>query len=385
MLSILSRFTWSWIIFISVPTNAQEYEVVKIDPSKKVALSDVFESVKVIGLEQTEEALFGFRFSIIRTSGEMLYISTFSNDRKKIFGYDLEGNLVHVIKKFGPGPDELGQLINFSVVDDHTLTVLSQTKNTLYTFDINEDKIIRKQRFTGNPTDHYVIDPEADGYYFLKGPTALHNYFPPYSWLTRVDSQLNEVAGFLPGKHSKNRVNYMPYTTHNLQVFNKKVLALRSYSDTIQAVRNGTISPEYVLDFGNYKRYDEYSLNPKTIDEAFRKRNQVSAIDFIDTHDRLVLSYLYETARMTIYDKASGISRTTAISRSFNRTKGFYLRLVHADDERVIFTYSTRDWRIDNFLKTEMGKEGVENWSQLDFDVMEEEEIPLLLSFKFRQ
>jgi hypothetical protein len=364
--------------------NAQEVNTLQIDPTKTVDFSDLFESVKVIGLEQTGEALFGFRTPVIRLSGDRLYVSSHSNDREKIFEYDLDGRLQRVIDKFGPGPEEMAKLNSFLILKSGLLSVFSSIQRTIYTFDVAKNKVTRKQRIPTSFIGQYVPDPENDGYFFLEGPTALHSNGESYHWLTRLNSDLNVVESYMPGRHMDQIISYMPYTTHNLQVRGSEVLALKAYSDTIQRISQSALSPAYVLDFGKYKTYNETNLRAKAVNEAFRNREQVSAVNFIDTKERLLLFYLFDSRRFTVFHKADQRLKTVSAARSYERPEGFALWLVHADEEKVVFTYQSNDLRVDDFIKDKMGIEKVENWSALDFDKQEMEETPYLLMFRFK-
>lgn len=376
------------ILVFAFSLKAQEVELIKTDPVNLVELAEIFESVQVIGLEQKYPALFGFRSPIIKVNGNKVYLCLHSQNREMIFGYDLNGKLLHVIDNFGPGPDQLGRVIDFEAVTENQLSIYSQEKGMFFDFDVLEDKIISSHKYTESIsiTGQFIKVPETDEYYFLKGPTALNMHSPPYYWLTRHNKDLEEVEKFFPERtHSQALFNYMPTLKHNLQLFDHNIRVLKPYGDTIYSVNQSKISPVYALDFGGHKKYNTQTVTPEKVKSIFNQKNGVRGVNFMETKSRLLLAYTFEVGKLTVYDKTNQTAKTAATFKPFDRNGGFRLELEYADDEKAIFSYYTGDSGVDEFLKENFPVDKVENWSTLDFREMEQEEVPFLLIFKFKK
>lgn len=64
----------AFALALTYSLTAQNAKTLKIDPLNTVELSEIFESIRVVGLEQDYPALFGFRSPIIKVSGSKIYI-----------------------------------------------------------------------------------------------------------------------------------------------------------------------------------------------------------------------------------------------------------------------------------------------------------------------
>lgn len=144
--------------------KAQNAETVKIDPVNTIELSEIFESVRVVGLEKEHPALFGFISTLIKVAGSKIYIRPLSQNRRMIFGYDLSEKLPHVIDNFCPGPDQLGRVVRFEAVSENQLSINSQEKGRFYDYDVLEDKIIASYKYTGSElvSGQFIKNPETD-------------------------------------------------------------------------------------------------------------------------------------------------------------------------------------------------------------------------------
>lgn len=366
--------------------KAQEGTQVSIDPTKEVELTDIFESVKVVGLQQEYPALFGFRFPLIRVAGNKIYLCLHSQKRKMIFGYDMNGQLLNVIDNFGPGPDQLGRVVDFQAVGENLLTIYSQEKGRFFDYDVLQEKIVSQHKYTGNLPGQFIKNPETNDYYFLKGVTALNMHQQPYRWLTKLNENLEEVETYLPeSTHFAEHFRYMPVLSHNLQFFDKEVRALKPYGDSIISIGPTGTRAAYILDFDGHKKYNTQSVTPSKVEDVYRQKNGVRGVGFIETQNRLLLDYTFKTEKLTVYDKAKKLSKTIETSSPLDMVGGFRLVLRHADEEMAIFTFQPGDSGLEEFLKSKFGVNNVENWSDLDFDQMEQEEIPVLLFLKWKK
>ncbi|GEM_PF-6202718 len=352
---------------------------VDINPSRTVPIRELFSSVKVVPLEQKEGALFGLTFSKIDFYDNELYIAPSSYGRRKILVYDLEGKLVRSIDNFGPGPNQLKRLYNFQVIDDEHLELATSSGYMLYRYNMKYDTVEWRKNFKGNSFGEFVKRKDGEGYYLARGVTAA-DYRDPLFWLSAVDADLEEEKEYFEGRPMKPQATRMPTLYHTIQWLDDELRFLPPYSDTIFTLQDNLEVAKYKLDFGKYKKYNSQNVDGRKVDEVFKNKNGVRAINFYEVNDQLVLSYYYGKNMLTIYDKEEKMSKTAVISKSLLLDESYVLRPFYADNEMIACTFRSNNMTAGEYVKKYFDKDQIEG-DLKDSDT--EEEVPEIVIFRF--
>lgn len=353
--------------------------VVSVNPTELVPVNELFSSVKVVPLEQKEDALFGLLFSKIDFYNNRLYIAPGSYGRKKILIYDLEGRHLRSIDNFGPGPDQLKRLYKFRVMDDEHIELATSSGYMLYRYNMKHDTVEWRKNFKGNSFGEFVKRRDGEGYYLARGVTAA-DFRDPLFWLSAVDSELEEEKEYFEGRPMKPKATRMPTLYHTIQWLDDELRFLPPYSDTIFSLQNDVEIPRYKLDFGKYKKYNSQNVDGIKVDEVFKNRNGVRAINFFEANNQLVLTYFYGKSMLTLYDKKKGTIKTTRISKSLLLDESFVLQPFYADDDVLICTFRSNNMTAGEYARKFFDPGQVEG-NIGDYNT--EDEIPEIVIFRF--
>lgn len=361
-------------------------KTVKITPTKTAELEDTFDSVRIVALDQNEESLFSWQgFNVVKFAYNKIYISPSSYRNNKLFIYDLKGQLVQIVDKFGPGPDELKRALAFNIVDEEHLDLMSHQSKRLYRFNLPMDSILWSKKFDFDLGLNFLEAPEHDGYYFTR-MLRVANQVDPVYWLFKADSKMEETANFIKGKFFKDAPFYVPGVIHNIDLVRDSLRMIPPYSDTIYSVVKGKEIPTYKLDFGAYKRYNSNNVTGELVDDVFKNRNGVKAIEFHETDTKLVVNYDYRRSNFTIYDKRTDKTQNLYASYAMPDGVSYYVfSVIDVDEEKIVCKLTLGGISLQDFVEDAFPLRGVSGLSPSEFDAEDNQEAPLLAIFYFKK
>lgn len=354
--------------------------IVSIDPTETVPINDMFASVKVVPLEQKEGAFFALLFSVIKFHDDKIYIAPRSYSREKILIYYLNGRLVKTVDNFGPGPNQLKQLMRFEITDDDHIELLTVSGHLLFRYNLRKDSVEWRKKYLGNAPWEFLKKGDTEGYYFVRGVTQA-DYLDPLFWVYSVDSALNDSKEYFKGKPMRPNATRMPTLYHTMQWLGDELRFLPPYSDTIFRLVDDVEIPAYKLDFGGYKKYNSQDVDRKKVDDVFFNKNGIRAINFFESGEKLTLSYRFKNGTLTVFDKLDKTIKTTEISKSLLMDNSFLLTPFYADDTKVVCTFRSKNMTAQDYVKLHFDADQIEGGLG---SYAPEEEVPEIVVFKFR-
>lgn len=215
---------------------------VNLDKSSSMLLSDFFESIDYVLLEETESAPLANPYKILFIQDK---IFVHDNTLDNLHVFDLYGHLLFILKSMGKGPNEFSHIRDFTVKGDSIVIKDDVIKKMIF-YNI-QGKYIGERKFQLN-SHHFFHHPEFDLHYmnhedefdFIKVDqkgNVLDRYSPVPEHLQGM--MFNSKEGF-QWNRMRNKIFFnIPYS-NNIAVFNTS----GKISDIIEIdLGNDMISP----------------------------------------------------------------------------------------------------------------------------------------------
>lgn len=262
--------------------------------------NEKFKLAKYIPLETNTNCLITNIIKIIITN--KIYIQ---DSNSKIFIFDLNGKFINKIDSKGNGPNEYTSLSDF-IVKDSLISIIDTNEKKLMTYDTNGEIVNEKKTpleilyyhdtkeydllYTGNIGSDITFDKENNNFHkllFYKQDTITNQYLP-------FNPNLN---------------GYIYRTQSPFYEQNNKLYFIEPINDTIYTIKENKLIPEYVVDFGKYKRPNNFFQEtlPENIYSEMVKKNYIkSIVSFYNFPDIIYFNaYIGKEHQHVVYDKTN--------------------------------------------------------------------------------
>ncbi len=242
----------------------------KIEKVDNYDISTLFEdSLTIIPLQVTDECLLinGAPFTI---DNNFIYYQDATT--REVCRFDMQGNFLNKIGKYGRGPGEL-MASDYFVVANDTVVMMDMSMGNFCFYDIYGTGY---REYDLNPfvsTSYFeVIDSQL---YLMTNNCEMHNLI--------VQDLSTDFRTYALPSDSMYYENYTCWETDNQFFVNKDGLYFRasSLNDTIFVVGNGQVKPAFKIDFGSHKMPNEYIAENGTYDIVVKAMKDNYFTDFM--------------------------------------------------------------------------------------------------------
>ena len=210
---------------------------INLDNSSSMLLSDFFESIDYVLLEETESTPLANPYKILFI-GDKIFVHDNTLDNLHVF--DLNGHLLFILKSMGKGPNEFSQIRDFMVRGDSIVIKDDVTRKMIF-YDI-EGNFIGERKFLLN-SYHFFHHPEFDLHYMD---------FEGESVFIRVDQKGNVSDRFYPVPEYLQGLSFNPKDAFQWNRIENKIYFNLPYSNSIAVFeRYGKMSDIIEIDLGN--------------------------------------------------------------------------------------------------------------------------------------
>ena len=259
-----------------------------LDLSEEVCLSEIADSVTYIPLETKPNCLLSNTL-VFRFTNDVVMVGT------RLF--DWNGNHIKAIGTRGQG-----------VGEDPHLELLLKSKENYYTVGNKIIEYDRNGKYTGKEVSTYLLRSALDSsrvYSLFRRAEAslaensivLYQYPDSLIWVNN-DFKVNHVARVVENGNIKvGGIAWNPIFRF-FSEYKNKTLFYNFYNDTVFSVSSNGLSPEWIIDLGEYKLPNEitlYKLAP-LMREALRNRSVINSSELITKTDgKIAVSNVYES------------------------------------------------------------------------------------------
>tara|TARA_R110000850_G_scaffold173_1_gene1345 strand:- start:1352 stop:2512 length:1161 start_codon:yes stop_codon:yes gene_type:complete len=233
---------------VAQQTN-NEFKVIPLTiESEKQKLSEMIESIEIMGLEETDEGLLSGVYNFFQANESLVFPSGSEGD---VFVYSNEGKFISTFSRKGEGPEEYGSLQHLWI-----------SKDTLFIHDRNRGNI-NKYDFEGKYLGQIKPSVKSAHLYPYKG-----GYVGDMNGMPIYDSLKFNIVFFDDQLKIRGMENLykdvMPFpiesSINSLAAYGDDLLYKEIFGDTIFLIQNETIRPLLKLDFGS-----DYLWNDETM------------------------------------------------------------------------------------------------------------------------
>jgi len=225
----------------ATPQAIDTFKSYRIDiNSPRVKLTDLIESIEILGLEETEESLLSDIREIFVYQDKLLFRYKKSGD---IFIFNDKGKFINRINRTGKGPEEYTQITDMWLEGD-TIALHHRASRQ-----------VKKYDFHGNFIEALILPGRVDHMYSYQGDYVFGTNFIPiqdsirYQWGTwKRDMSLKNR--FLPYDESLDDQLNTFYSINTVHPYGPDRLLLRRHSDSVYLLRNNLLKPMIHFDFG---------------------------------------------------------------------------------------------------------------------------------------
>ena len=356
---------------VAQQTN-NEFKVIPLSiESDKRKLSEMIESIEIMGLEETDEGLLSGVYGISETNGRIIFPS---GSEGNVFVYSNEGKFISTFNRQGDGPEEYGSIQHLWVKND-TLFIHDGQRGNINKYDY-EGKYLGQIKPSVKPT-HYF--PYQNGYVGDMNGRPINDSLKFN--VVFYDDQLKMTGMKNPYK------NVIPFpivtTVNSLAAYNDDLLYKEIFSDTIFLIQDKTVKPLLKLDFGT-----EYLWN----DEEMRANGQMA------------MEGIQKSGLVWIFNPKVGNSKihmsfNTGFSEAFwllvDRNSGKYYQIDNKKNAEENYAFAPIRWEGDVLLVSvnsydlaelikEIGSENATFKIGSTLESIESSENPVLLWVKFK-
>ncbi|MGW8121276.1 6-bladed beta-propeller [Roseivirga echinicomitans] len=350
-----------------------EFKVIPLTiESEKRKLSDLIESIEVLGLEETDEGLLSGVYNFSQANNRLVFPSGTKGD---VFVYTDQGKFISTFNRQGDGPEEYGLLQSFWVKND-TLFVHDSQRGSVNQYDI-DGKYLGQLKLNVKPTHLY---PYQDGYVGDMSGKLINDSLKFN--LVFYDEQLNVIGMENPYK------DVIPFpivtTLNSLAGYGNDLLYKEIFSDTVFIIEDDVVRPLLKIDFGG-----QYLWN----NEKMRANGQM-AMEGIQKGDKVWI-FNPKVGESKIYLNFN-TGFTEAVWLMIDRDSGEYVQIDVKKNAGENYTFSPIRWNGDVLLASlnsfdlaelirEIGAENTTFKQGSTLESIESSENPVLLWVKFKE
>lgn len=198
--------------------------------------SSIVEKIEIIALENQEGALMG-NINKMQISDDTIFILD-TMIAKKILVFNMDGKHIQQIGKFGRGPGEYLQIMDFTVNEKDKQIVVLDVGNKIHTYSIHTGEYLRTLNFENDNIGVYAIQYANDKLY-----AAIRNFNKDNQscMLLEMDYHTGEQTKQLINESANNKAFNTNFNLNNspfIQSAVDKPVFNRPFMDTVFAVRN---------------------------------------------------------------------------------------------------------------------------------------------------
>lgn len=301
------------------------YDLVSLlNKPESIPLSSIFQSIKEVQLETTEEALIGYISKLIVTD-DLIFIV--HGTRCSVF--DHTGKYIRDISKVGEGPGEYARLSTVFIKDD-MIGIYDRPQKSIICFTFNGE-FVKK-----------IKVPESLGYaYPLDGNDYL-GYIE-----NRTGREKNKLIFF----DETTKIDSVPYLTeyknqgmitvflHEGFLFNiNNTYSFKElFNDTIYYINQYDIQPRFVLEMGEYNATQEYRHSLTDPNKNFFEE-KIWIMPIGETKDYLFINGIMDNKTSSFYlDKKQNTLRNVELTFPEGMDyEGFFVPAAVSEDKRSV-------------------------------------------------
>ncbi|KOF03501.1 hypothetical protein OB69_06360 [Roseivirga seohaensis subsp. aquiponti] len=226
-----------------------EFKVISLSiESEKRKLSEMIESIEIMGLEETDKGLLSGVYNFSQANNRIVFPSGSEGD---VFIYSNEGKFISTFNREGDGPEEYGRIQHLWIKKD-TLFIHDGQRGNINKYDF-DGKYVGQIKPNVKPTHYY---PYQDGYVGDMNGRPINDSLKFN--VVFYDDQLKMTGMKNPYK------NVIPFpivtTVNSLAAYNDDLIYKEMFSDTVFLIQDTMVKPLLKLDFGA-----EYLWNDETM------------------------------------------------------------------------------------------------------------------------
>ncbi len=350
------------------------FEITPKSDKEKVRYSDLFDSVRYVRLETTDEILIKDITRLKCVNGKIYILD---NKTQTLFCFHMDGKLNWKIRQVGQGPQEYTRLTDFD---------MDEKKGRLYLFSYN-DKILVYD-LSGNFINAYYVRLAGTSFVYREEYLYIYANNNPNkiegveqnNYLLLFDEEKDEVKGRLPFNTDKRFGTMNTYNASNAFCrYEDEVRFFMPFSNNIYSLQEDTIYIKYQFDFGEYNLPDTYFEN-YTTDDIRESKYAYGLNSFWENNKYFSFNmYLNKEYYQIIYDKIADKMYTGILSDDISYCSPL-LREV-TDDYAMGCLLAEDLFLINNFSK-ESRKNAI--FKEI-ISEMTEDDNPVVLFYYFRK
>ncbi|KYG85028.1 hypothetical protein AWW67_17460 [Roseivirga seohaensis] len=349
-----------------------EFKVIPLSiESEKRKLSEMIESIEIMGLEETDEGLLSGVYNFSQANNRIVFPSGSEGD---VFIYSNEGKFISTFNREGDGPEEYGRIQHLWIKKD-TLFIHDGQRGNINKYDF-DGKYVGQIKPNVKPTHYY---PYQNGYVGDMNRRPINDSLKFN--VVFYDDQLKMTGMKNPYK------NVIPFpivtTVNSLAAYNDDLIYKEMFSDTVFLIQDTMVKPLLKLDFGS-----EYLWN----DETMRADGQKA------------MGSIQESGKVWIFNPKVGNSKiylnfntsfSEAIWLLIDRNSGNYYQIDTKKNVEENYAFVPIKWDEDVLLASfnsydlaelikEIGTENATFKKGSTLESIESSENPVLLWVKFK-
>jgi len=267
---------------------------VAIDENSIIKFSDIYESVRFVRLETSDDYLVGHIDKLIATDDKYIILDrTVAN---MIFVFNSDGSFSNRIGSIGRGPNEFDEPSDMAYdAHDDELLVLCHNLKAIYRFKL-DGTFVGKTEMDWWVNSIYVVGEDACLLYFNNRiqPNKKKSSFNIVI-INKEGAKLKELLPF-----NKNYGELSP-PKPNFSSFQKEVLLTPYYFSKTYKLKDNIIEAKYSLDFKQHRIPEALlkNITDKELDIIIRDNDYAFLIALHETDTHIIGQYVY---RQVVYD-----------------------------------------------------------------------------------
>ncbi|MDR0421936.1 MAG: 6-bladed beta-propeller [Proteiniphilum sp.] len=276
------------------------FEIIPGSDKDRVRYSDLFDSVRYVRLETTDDILIKDITQLKCVNGKIYILD---NKTQTLFCFNMDGKLAWKICRTGQGPQEYSRLTSFDIDERNGKLYLFSARDKISVCDLS-----------GNFMKEYNV--RLGGTSFACGGDHLYIYAnnnPNHvegsetnNYLLLFDEEKNILKGKLPFKADKRFGTMNTYNTSDAFCrYGDEVRFFMPFSNSIYSLKEDSVYIKYQFDFGKYNLPDSYFEN-YTTDDIRESKYAYGLNSFWESNKYFSFSmYINEEYYQILYDKSA--------------------------------------------------------------------------------
>jgi hypothetical protein len=221
---------------------SNDFKIIHIDDIIGIQNPDsIINSYYYVPLQTTENCLIG-KVDKIMFSKDRIYI--LDQMTKSIFVYEMNGVFVYKINKFGRGPAEYDNIMDFDIDStNNQIIALCTNFRKLIFYDAESGHFIKEHKLEFSPLSFMKTGQNS---YLFDCKIKLNQYMGN-NILIVTDTLYNIQNGYFP-RNNNISIEPTPFSR-----FSNNIYYCSNYNDTIYKYQNDTLYKKYYVDFGDRK------------------------------------------------------------------------------------------------------------------------------------